>query len=513
MALQSLRSCSAGRGSARAQRSCTWRESLLPERGRKPHETLEPIEQARRVASTGSVSREGGAEPSLPNDLAANDQLIRQQAQELARLRQELEQFPRKAAEASHTIEILERENREILSVLESIHSSVAWKFVKRYRRLKNRLLPLGTFWRRSYDQWLCRLKGSPSGSPSRSSPQSRKKGRERLALKPADAIIHQSGAWPNQAAHPGSASSSLIEPLPEKGLLPLCSIVIPVFNRAQFTNVCLLAVEKSIPADQLPYEVIVVDNGSTDETPHILNSWSTARGNARVISMGQNFGFARACNAGARLARGKYIVLLNNDTLPTPGWLQHMVRLAEGGSQIGIVGSKLLFPNGRIQHIGVAFDENKNPRHIYRGFSADIPPARLTREYQAVTGACLLMPRDLYWSVGGMDESYENSFEETDLCLKLRARGYRVLVCADSLVYHFESVSEGRRARDLRNTALFKARWENSIESDVSRWYTLDKFQGELSEFETNESYDPRQEDWLKELWNQVYADAFPNG
>lgn len=480
----------------------------MPDREKKPHETPE---QARRAANTTSVSREGSAEPSLPNDLAAKDQFIRQQAQELARLRQELEQFQRKAAEASNTIDVLERENREVLSVLESIHGSVAWKFVKRYRRLKNSLLPLGTFWRRSYDRWLCQFKESPSPSPFRSS--ERRSKREGLAQEPVDSTIHQSGAWPNQRANPGSTGGSGIEPSPERGPTPLCSIVIPVFNRAPFTNICLLAVEKSIPADQLPYEVIVVDNGSTDETPHILNSWLTARGNARVISMGQNFGFAQACNAGARLARGKYIVLLNNDTLPTPGWLQHMVRLAENGTQIGIVGSKLLFPNGRIQHIGVAFDENKNPRHIYRGFSADIAPARLTREYQAVTGACLLIPRELYWSVGGMDESYENSFEETDLCLKLRARGYRVLVCADSLVYHFESISERRRARDLRNTALFKARWENSIECDVSRWYTLDKLQRELSELETNESYDPRQEDWLKELWNQVYADAFPNG
>jgi hypothetical protein len=110
------------------------------------------------------------------------------------------------------------------------------------------------------------------------------------------------------------------------------------------------------------------------------------------------------------------------------------------------------------------------------------------------------------------MDENYENSFEETDFCLKLRARGYRVLVCADSLVYHFESISEGRRACDFRNIALFKARWENHIEPDVNRWYALDKLQGEQSEFETNESYDPRQEDWLKDLWNQVYAEAFPN-
>src|SRR5262249_11479610 len=158
-----------------------------------------------------------------------------------------------------------------------------------------------------------------------------------------------------------------------------------------------------------------------------------------------------------------------------------------------------------RIQHIGVVFDENKNPRHIYRGFSSNISPARVSREYQAVTGACLLMGRDLYQVVGGMDESYENSYEDVDLCMKVRARGYRVLVCADSVVYHFESMSEGRRASDSWNNALFKARWRNLVQSDADRWYALDKRRGdELTELEEPEGYSPRQESLLQDLWKR---------
>ena len=325
--------------------------------------------------------------------------------------------------------------------------------------------------------------------------------------------LVHEGIAWFDQRGSTGLRVSVRVEPSRIRAHeFPSCSIIIPVFNRAAFTRACLLAIERSVPADQFPHEVIVVDNGSTDETPQVLSAWSRSRAHARVASIGQNLGFARACNEGARLARGQYLVFLNNDTLPTPGWLQKMLRLAETEAQVGIVGSKLLFPNGRIQHIGVAFDQNKNPRHIYRGFSSNIPPAGISREYQAVTGACLLVTKKLYQAVDGMDESYQNSYEETDLCMKVRARGYRVMVCADSVVYHFESMTEGRRAADFRNSALFKARWENKIECDTNHWYTLDELRDERTEFETHEWNQPRQEKWLEDLWEQVYLCPFPN-
>jgi GT2 family glycosyltransferase len=438
---------------------------------------------------------------SLPDDPATKDQLTRHQRQELARVQNELEQAQRQNAEAWQRVDLLERENREIRSVLESMEHSVAWKFVKRYRRVKNALLPQGTFWRRAYDRLQRRLKGSAAASASQATANN------------SSPSPQEAGGQPNQKGDRNWKTSVRVEGAPGGGSEPLCSIIIPVFNRAQFTRVCLHAIVESISAKETPYELIVVDNGSTDETAHFLRAWSSSHGNARLISIAENVGFANACNEGARLAQGKYIVLLNNDTLPTPGWLDHMVRLAESGTQIGIVGSKLLFPNGRIQHIGVAFDEKKNPRHIYRGFSADIAPARISREYQAVTGACLLMARELYASVGGMDDSYENSYEETDLCFKVRARGYRVLVCADSLVYHFEGMSEGRRANDFRNAARFKARWEKDIECDANRWHQVDTLPACETEFETHEGYDPAQENWLNELWRRVYALPFPNG
>jgi GT2 family glycosyltransferase len=324
--------------------------------------------------------------------------------------------------------------------------------------------------------------------------------------------LVQEGVAWFDQKGSAPLRIPMRVEPsaihLPP---LRSCSIVVPVFNRAALTKSCLLGIERSIYADQLQHEVIVVDNGSTDETSRLLRSWAGSRSNARVVPLERNLGFARACNEGARRARGHYLVFLNNDTLPTPGWLERMLRLAEGKPRVGIVGSKLLYPDGRIQHLGIVFGENKNPSHIYRGFSSNIRPAEVSREYQAVTGACLMVRRDLYEMVGGMDERYENSCEDVDLCLKIRELGFGVWVCADSVVYHFESMTEGRLAHDFRNTALLKARWGHKIEFDMDRWHALDHFEKELTCFEPPERYDRGGDRFLGALWKRVYSCDIP--
>src|SRR5262249_32604918 len=151
--------------------------------------------------------------------------------------------------------------------------------------------------------------------------------------------LVHEGIAWFDERGSAGLRVPVRVEPSRIQAQeFPSCSIIIPAFNRAAFTRACLLAIERSVPAEQFPHEVLVVDNGSTDETTQVLSAWSRSRANARVASMGQNLGFARACNEGVRLARGQYLVLLNNDTLPTAGWLEKMLRLAEGEAQVGIV-------------------------------------------------------------------------------------------------------------------------------------------------------------------------------
>jgi GT2 family glycosyltransferase len=580
---------------------------------KKELEGLSPKHAAAEQAVQDSGASVNAPDCALAADLAAKNELVREQAEKIAQLQHELSEAQARDRRSARNIDLLEREKKEISSVLESMKGSVGWKLVRSFRRAKNRLLPLGTRRRRWYDKSLVRLKNPPPRSESRTDapPAPQRSGAEvsppgdgfyraRLVLLSVPTVVDAGqtgtvrveltnlspsrwltgksqidtqgrvalsyhwydssggrllwegehtclprdlepensvtvdirvfapfapGAYTLQIAllqedvarfsERGSVSLKTavqVKPSPVRlPQLPSCSIVIPVFDRAAFTRACLLAIERSVPANTVQFEVIVVDNGSTDGTPGILDAWSSSRAHARLVSLGRNLGFARACNEGVKLARGDYLVLLNNDTLPTPGWLESMLRLAEDEPQAGIVGSKLLYPDGRIQHLGVAFGEDKSPRHIYRGYSSNIRPAKLSREYQAVTAACLLMKKEIYSMVGGLDEGYLNSYEDADLCLKVRARGYRVLVCADSIVYHFEGTSEGRLAHDVRNAALFKSRWEDKIEVDLDRWYSLDHFGKETSEFEPHEGYDPRKDKQLRTLWKRIYSCDIP--
>ncbi len=272
-------------------------------------------------------------------------------------------------------------------------------------------------------------------------------------------------------------------------------SIVIPVWNRAEYTIKCLEALAGSI-ADDFTYEVVVVDNGSTDATAEFLASLG---GDVQVVTNPVNLGFAKACNQGAKAARGEWIVFLNNDTEPSAGWLEELVALGEREHRAGIVGAKLLYPDGTIQHAGVVFTgkaEGKAiihgehfdkdvlidllPYHLYRKMPADAPYVNKVRDFQVVTGACMAIRRELFAAVGGFDEAFKNGFEDVDLCLKALQKDYRVIYCPTAVVVHHESKSEGRHDHDLPNARIFHERWSEFVVPDDERFYREDGFVSE---------------------------------
>jgi GT2 family glycosyltransferase len=251
----------------------------------------------------------------------------------------------------------------------------------------------------------------------------------------------------------------------------PRCSIIVPVHGRAGLTRQCLDTILGEPPA--VPFELIVVDDASKDETPRLLESYGDR---VRTVRLDANQGFAGACNAGAAAAQGELLVFLNNDTIPVTGWLDSLVAHADAEPAAGIVGAKLLFPNETIQHAGVVICQDGNPRHLYAGFPAEHRAVNKSRRFQAVTAACMLVRRETFEAAGGFDEAYQNCLEDTDLCLKAGEAGYEVHYCHESVLYHLESVSRGRRSKEIgRNAKLFRERWNGRARRDDIDYYVAD--------------------------------------
>lgn len=234
------------------------------------------------------------------------------------------------------------------------------------------------------------------------------------------------------------------------------CSIIIPVWNKVELTRQCLVALGPA--TEDVSFELIVVDNHSTDGTPELLASLG---GDVRVITNHDNLGFAKACNQGAEAATGEYLVFLNNDTIPLKGWLSALVKEVQSDPAVTVVGSKLLYENGTVQHAGVAIDRNNlTPYHIYAGFAGDHPAVNKRREMNAVTGACLLIRRSVFTELGGFDEGFRNGFEDIDLCLKVREKQGRIVYQPWSVLYHLESQTPGRKQHDQANGRRLHQRW-----------------------------------------------------
>ncbi|HFB52652.1 MAG TPA: glycosyltransferase, partial [Anaerolineae bacterium] len=249
-------------------------------------------------------------------------------------------------------------------------------------------------------------------------------------------------------------------------------SIIIPVFNKVALTEKCLSALYANTEPT-VPFEVIIVDNGSTDDTPQFLQTAQTQYPNLRVISNAENVGFARACNQGAQAAAGEFILFLNNDTEVQPGWLAAMLNTIQSNPNAAVVGSKLLFPDGTIQHAGVAIVADANlgipvsAWHI--GYlHQDSAAFNKLRVLQAVTAACMLVKKEVFTEVGGFDEAYWNGYEDVDFCFKVGQAGYDIYYQPESVVIHYESQSGAERhLREDDNLQLLQKRWREKIIPD----------------------------------------------
>lgn len=247
----------------------------------------------------------------------------------------------------------------------------------------------------------------------------------------------------------------------------PVVSIIIPVYNQAAHTLACLRALAAHPP--QVPCEILVVDDGSSDETA----AWMPQVQGLRYEVRERNGGFIDACTDGVARSRGRYVVLLNNDTVPQRGWLDALLDTFTQLPQAGLVGSQLLYPDGRLQESGGVIFQDGSGWSYGRFESAEDPRYSALRDADYCSGAALMIPRALWDTLGGFDTRYRPAYyEDTDLAFKVRAAGHRVLVQPASRVVHDEGTSNGTdtgsgvKAYQVRNQAVFAEKWAQALRS-----------------------------------------------
>ena len=244
----------------------------------------------------------------------------------------------------------------------------------------------------------------------------------------------------------------------------PTVSVVIAAYENFALTYHCVASLV--LAHNHCEFEVIIVDDASSEETLALYKLFE----NVRVLHNSQNLGFLLSCNKGAAAARGEYVFILNNDTEVTSGFLDEAWRLFQENEAAGLVGSKLLYPNGRLQEAGGIVWQDGRPWNLGRDANPHVPEYNYDREVDYVSGAALMIPRVLWHEVGGFSEEFAPAYyEDTDLAFKIRALGKRVMYAANSVVIHFEGMSNGRstdtgvkRFQNV-NAPKFRKKWRQS--------------------------------------------------
>jgi GT2 family glycosyltransferase len=242
---------------------------------------------------------------------------------------------------------------------------------------------------------------------------------------------------------------------------VPLVSIVIPVHNKFHLTLQCLRALQ--LNTESTAFEVIVINDASSDWTKSAL---ANIRG-VRVIDVQDNLGYLRATNLGIAASRGKFVALLNNDTIPISGWLDRLVAELESDSKIGIAGAKLLYPNMQVQEMGSQIFCDGSGWNLGKYTDYFSPEHSFSREVDYVSAAAILVRADLLAKTKGFDELYIPAYyEDVDLAMQARKFGFKVVAVHDAFVIHIEggshgaNVNQGVKQYQELNKAKFVKKW-----------------------------------------------------
>ena len=243
----------------------------------------------------------------------------------------------------------------------------------------------------------------------------------------------------------------------------PLVSIIIPMFDKTQYTLECLTSIYRHRPLNT--FEIIVVDDGSSDKP--IIASVP----NIRYLRHDVNSGFVIACNTGASVAKGKYLLFLNNDTQVMPGWLDELVKVFDLDTEVGIVGSKLVYASGVLQEAGALLRRDGTAELIGYGDDPNRPEYNFTRESDYCSGASLMITRELFAELNGFSEEFIPAYcEDSDLCFRVRQIGKKVVYQPTSVAIHHLGVTTAAHASNKmtviqKNQNTFVQKWKSELE------------------------------------------------
>lgn len=372
----------------------------------------------------------------------------------------------------SHRIYKLEAEKKELESRLQDIYSSDGYRLLSIYYKTKDKIIPENSGRQKKLKAVKQFLKNKTFLSRIR-------------GKKPPPVAVSDSQLARDYNIIPDVPTGTvfpIVFPVIEQ---PVVSIVIPAYNNWAFTRNCLVSIYQL--TDDVTYEVIVGDNVSTDETVNLEKYFT----NVVYLRNKENLGYIRNVNNAASHARGKYILTLNNDTTVTKGWLSHLVDVMERDATVGLVGSKLVYPNGSLQEAGGIIWKDASGWNYGREGNPDAPEYNYLKDIDYVSGASNLIRKEIWTQLKGLDERYVPAyFDDSDLAFSIRRLGFRTVYQPLSVVIHYEGMahgtdtSTGTKKYQVVNKEKFIDKWRAVLQKEhfpngQEVFYARDKSKG----------------------------------
>jgi len=413
------------------------------------HSQADRVQRAMEQVGESAVERERAAriralrehEARLREEIGQRDRDIAIRGEEIERRDEEIERREEQGRELRELLASTQGELADAKALNRRIEESVTWSA---FQKLRGRLY--GTI---GEDSLLARTLG--------------------VCLRLAGRLLIRRP--PQASAPPEAVADGTDEPevfeLPDYNH-PKVSLIIPVYARADLTKACLESIRRH--TTHVSYEVIVVDDAADADTRRLL---AGLRG-ARILRNETNLGYIRSVNRGASAARGDWLVIFNNDTEVTEGWLRAMLECAESADDVGVVTPKFLYPDGSLNEAGAIIWRDGTGANYGRGGAPDLFQYEYRRETDYGSAAALMVNTEFWRACGGFDERYlPMYYEDVDLCFQARERGLRVLYEPAAVVVHVEGATagtdneSGHKRHQEENRPKFVARWRERLEAE----------------------------------------------